>query len=155
MPRRLTQQDHEWRAMSEKDVQKEVLAELEKYDWLRSHHPDSRFVQGRGLPDIVSGLDPWVLFVECKREKKAKWYPDQVRWREQLAMALPPIKYMIAKPSTLPAVKRWIKWASDKELRKRLRVRVAELHALWMLGARGPVMAQFDREPIWRSPGER
>ena len=154
MARRLTQQDHEWRAMSEKDVQKEVLAELEKYDWLRSHHPDSRFVQGRGLPDVVSALVPWVLFVECKREKKAKWYPDQVRWRNHLAPALPPIKYMIAKPSTLPAVKQWIKWASDSDLRARLARELYSLHALWRPLGLEPVMAEFHREPIWRPPDE-
>ena len=73
--------------LSEKDLQEQILAEAETYNWLVFHDNDSRR-NNAGVPDLVLVKGGKIIFAELKREsKRAKLRDDQVVWIEELKRA--------------------------------------------------------------------
>jgi len=96
MPKQLTPAERAFRAISEKDFQKQVIQLAEMYGWSWCHLQDSRkmvrkgdvtFLVGdagaKGWPDLVLVRAPEILFWEMKKEL-GKTTPEQDEWLSRL-----------------------------------------------------------------------
>ena len=73
--------------LSEKDLQEQILAEAETYNWLVFHDNDSRR-NNAGFPDLVLVKGGKIIFAELKREsKRAKLSDEQDVWIAELKRA--------------------------------------------------------------------
>ena len=95
----LTSQEIMWRQVSEDSLQEQIIECAYLNWWLHSHHPDSRLVKGPGITDLVLLRPPDVIFVEIKKEIRARWYPAQKVWRHGLRECMM-VEYWNVKPST-------------------------------------------------------
>lgn len=100
MPRRLTDQERAWRAITEKQFQSDVMKEARKNGWKVAHFHDSRkmvvrgdkkFMVGdadaKGFPDCCMAHPILgVVFVELKKEL-GKTSPEQDQWLAALREA--------------------------------------------------------------------
>lgn len=92
MAPRLTARDHQLRAVTEAQHQKNVEQILAMYGWRYFHAPDNRPVNGRiqnvkaGYPDLTAVRGTRLLYAELKRET-GKTTPDQDDWLRDLAAA--------------------------------------------------------------------
>lgn len=94
MGKRLTDEERAWRAISEKDFQKQVVELARLYGWKVAHFHDSRrqvkpgvFVGDKdaaGFPDLVLVRPPELVFLELKREL-GKTTPAQDEWLADLS----------------------------------------------------------------------
>lgn len=87
--KRLTDEERAWRAISEKDFQKQVIELARLYGWKVAHFHDSRrqvkpgvFVGDKdaaGFPDLVLVRPPELVVLELKREL-GKTTSEQDAW---------------------------------------------------------------------------
>jgi len=67
------------KAMSEKDLQRSVMAMAMSYGWLHYSIPDSRWATSRGYPDLTMAQKGRIMFVELKT-MKGRLSEHQERW---------------------------------------------------------------------------
>lgn len=106
MPKRLTDEEREWRSISEKDLQTRVMDIARLYGWRVAHFHDSRrqvkpgvFVGDKdaaGFPDLVLVRPPEVVVVELKAEL-GKVSPAQREWLNDLEAS--GIEVLVVRPS--------------------------------------------------------
>lgn len=106
MPKRLTDEEREWRSISEKDLQTRVMDIARLYGWRVAHFHDSRrqvkpgvFVGDKdaaGFPDLVLVRPPEVVVMELKAEL-GKVSPAQREWLNDLEAS--GIEVLVVRPS--------------------------------------------------------
>lgn len=108
MGRRLTDEERELRAVTERELQSRVLDLARMYGWRVAHFHDSRrqvrpgvMVGDRdaaGFPDLVLVRGTELLFVELKRET-GRATDLQLEWLEALG-AVPGVEALLVRPSS-------------------------------------------------------
>lgn len=73
------------RAISETQLQRDILEMADRFGWMAYHHYDSRRQdkRGNGFPDLVLVRAPVVVFAELKDMRRDPT-PEQVAWLEEL-----------------------------------------------------------------------
>lgn len=94
MPKRLSDEERAFRAVTERELQSRVIEVARLYGWRVAHFHDSRrqvkpgvFVGDKdaaGFPDLVLVRPPRIVIVELKREM-GKVSDQQAEWLEDLA----------------------------------------------------------------------
>jgi hypothetical protein len=74
------------RRLPERDLQDNVLEMARWLNWLTYHTFDSRRSQP-GLPDIIAIRNQTVLWIELKKDDRARLRPEQQLWSEKLLEA--------------------------------------------------------------------
>ncbi len=113
MPKRLTDEERAWRALSEKDFQRQVLELARLYGWRVAHFHDSRrqvkpgvFVGDKdaaGFPDLVLVRPPELVVLELKREL-GKTTSEQDEWLADLAAC--GVEVSVVRPSGWDVLRR-------------------------------------------------
>ena len=73
------------RAISEAQLQRDILEMADRFGWMAYHHYDSRRQdkRGNGFPDLVLVRAPVVVFAELKDMRRDPT-PEQVAWLDEL-----------------------------------------------------------------------
>lgn len=113
MGRKLTPQEQAWRAVTERDYQKQIADLADMYGWTWVHFRDSRrqvgphtFVgdeQAAGWPDLFLARPPELVAIEVKKEL-GKTTPAQEKWLEILGAC--GVDVFVSRPSTFNEVQR-------------------------------------------------
>jgi hypothetical protein len=74
------------RRLPERDLQTNVVEMARWLGWLTYHAFDSRRSQP-GLPDIIAIRNQTVLWIELKKDDRARLRPEQQVWSERLLAA--------------------------------------------------------------------
>jgi len=115
MGRRLTDKERAYRAISEKDFQRQITDLAEMYGWEWRHFKDSRkavvrggktFLVGdddaKGWPDLVLVRPPELVIIEVKKEL-GKTSPEQDHWLDLLSGC--GVDTFVARPSTFDEIR--------------------------------------------------
>ena len=99
--------------ISEKDFQKEVVAEAKRLRYDCFHNPDSVKVTANGFPDLVlRNLDSGVIFFLELKSQKGRLRPGQQEWIDALNKA--GMSAGIYRPSDFESIKAMLLWGAQQ-----------------------------------------